>query len=47
MIFLFIHKYIYVYILAHWPSGLSVCQWPGRPQFNPRSSYIKDSKNGT
>ena len=26
---------------------LSVCQWPGRPGFNPRSSHSKDSKNGT
>ena len=25
----------------------SVCQWSGRPGFNPRSSYTKDSKNGT
>ena len=25
----------------------SVCQWPGKPGFNTRSSYTKDSKNGT
>ena len=24
-----------------------VCQWPGRPGFNPRSSHTKDFKNGT
>ena len=34
---------IYVYC----PSGYSVRQWPGRPGFNPRSSHIKDLKNGT
>ena len=27
--------------------GLSVCQWFGRPGFNPRSSHTKDSKNDT
>ena len=21
-----------------------VCQWPGRPEFNPRSNHTKDSK---
>ena len=30
-----------------WSSSLSVCQWPGRPEFNPRLSHTKDSKNGT
>ena len=25
----------------------SVCKWPGRPGFNPRSSHSKDSKNGS
>ena len=24
--------------------GLSVCQWPGRPVFNPRTSHTKDPK---
>ena len=28
-------------------NGGSVCQWPGRPGFNPWSSHAKDSKNGT
>ena len=28
----------------HWLNGLSVRQWPGRPEFNLRSSHIKDSK---
>ena len=30
-------------------SGLvydTVCQWPGRPRFSPRSNHTKDSKNG-
>ena len=29
---------------GHWPNELSVCQWSGRPGFNPRSSHTKDSK---
>ena len=31
---------------AHWPSGLSVRQWSGRPGFSPRSCHTKDFKNG-
>ena len=30
-----------------YPSGLSVCQWSGRPGFNPRLRHTKDFKNGT
>ena len=30
-----------------WSNEYSVRQWSGRPGFNPRSSYTKDSKNGT
>ena len=35
--------------LSYLPIGImvSVCQWSGRPGFNPRSSHTKDSKNGT
>ena len=33
-------------IRYYWPNEKSVCQWFGRPGFNPRSSHIKDSKNG-
>ena len=32
---------------AHWPIGLNVRQWSGRPGFNPRSRHTKDFKNGT
>ena len=36
------------FVPAHWPSGWSVCQWPGRPGFNPRLSHTKDlKKKGT
>ena len=27
---------------AHWPRGQSVCQWPGRLGFSPRSRHTKD-----
>ena len=37
-------KYIYIYIPAHFPSGLSFHQWLGRPRFNPRLSYQKLKK---
>ena len=37
----------YLDLTGHWHGGLNVCQWPGRPGFNPRSSHTKDSKNGT
>ena len=33
-------KYIYIYIY----NGKSICQWSGRPEFNPRLSHTKDSK---
>ena len=27
-----------------WPNAQRICQWAGRPGFNPRSSHTKDSK---
>ena len=33
--------------MFHWPNELSARQLSGRPGFNPGSSHIKDSKNGT
>ena len=35
---------LYLRYKAHWHNGLSVRQWPGKPEFNPRSSHTKDSK---
>ena len=35
------------FIYLHWPNDLSVLQRSARPGFNPKSSYTKDSKNGT
>ena len=32
---------------AHWPSGLSVCQWSMIPGSNPRWRHTKGFKNGT
>ena len=29
---------------GHWQNGYSVRQWPVKPRFTPRSSYIKDTK---
>ena len=43
---LFLFRYSFL-ISTHWPSGLSVCQWSGRPKFKPRSRHAKDFKNGT
>ena len=44
--FLKLH-YVYNHLFAHnQPISLvnSVCQWPGRPGFDPMLSHIKDSK---
>ena len=30
-----------------WPNEYCVHQWCGSPEFNPRSSHTKNSKNGT
>ena len=40
-------RFIWLSIPAHWPNGYSDCQWPRRPEFNPRSSHAKTPKNGT
>ena len=31
----FYYIYIFFFISAHWSNEMRVCQWPGRPWFNP------------
>ena len=40
---IFLHDAFSIDIVC-WPSSLSVCQLPGRLEFNPRSSHTKDFK---
>ena len=38
--------YVVVYFCEYWSNESSDRQWFWRPEFYPRSSHIKDSKNG-
>ena len=44
---IFYYIYIYIYIYIYMCVCVCVCVRVGRPEFNPRSSHTKDSKNGT